>query len=48
MLNPLHDHLIIEAAAAVEATASGIILPGAANGEKPQQGRVIAAGPGKL
>lgn len=48
MLHPLHDHLIIEAASAHEATASGIIIPDTAHGEKPQQGRVTAAGPGKL
>ena len=48
MLIPLHDHLIVEATAALEATASGIIIPDMAQGEKPQQGRVTAAGPGKL
>ncbi len=47
MLNPLHDNLIIEAAAAEQATASGIILHNAGE-EKPAQGTVIAVGPGKL
>ncbi len=48
MLQPLHDHLIVESAPAHEATASGIIIPDTAQGEKPQQGKVIAVGPGKL
>jgi chaperonin GroES len=49
MLNPLFDHLIVEAVDPREAaTASGIIIPDTAQGEKPQQGRVTAAGPGKM
>ena len=48
MLQPLHDHLIVEPTPAQEATASGIIIPDTAQGEKPQQGKVTAAGPGKL
>ena len=49
MLNPLHDHLIIEAVdPRDQATASGIIIPDTANNEKPQQGKVTAVGPGKL
>ena len=48
MLRPLHDHLIVEAAPAHEATASGIIIPDTAQGEKPQQGKVTAVGSGKL
>lgn len=48
MLQPLHDHLIVEAKAAQESTVSGIIIPDSVQGEKPQQGNVIAAGPGKL
>jgi len=49
MLNPLFDHLIVEAVDPREAaTASGIIIPDTAQGEKPQQGHVTAAGPGKM
>lgn len=48
MLNPLHDNLIIEALALKESTVSGIIIPDTAHGEKPQQGKVVAVGPGKL
>lgn len=45
-ITPLHDRVIVEAAAAEEKTASGIIIPDTAK-EKPQKGIVIAAGPGK-
>ena len=42
---PLKDRVLVEAAAAEEKTASGIIIPDTAK-EKPQRGKVIAAGPG--
>jgi chaperonin GroES len=45
-LQPLHDRIIVEAAAKEERTASGIILPDTAQ-EKPQRGTVLAVGPGK-
>ena len=45
-LKPLADRVIIEAAAAEEKTASGIIIPDTAK-EKPQKGKVIAIGTGK-
>jgi chaperonin GroES len=45
-VTPLHDRVIIKAAAAEEKTAGGIIIPDTAK-EKPQRGVVIAAGPGK-
>lgn len=49
MLQPLHDHLIVEAVdPRDQATASGIIIPDTAANEKPQQGKVSAVGPGKL
>jgi chaperonin GroES len=43
---PLHDRVIIKPAAAEEKTAGGIIIPDTAK-EKPQQGIVLAVGPGK-
>ena len=46
MLKPLADRVLIEAAAAEEKTASGIIIPDTAK-EKPLQGKVVAVGPGK-
>lgn len=45
-LKPLHDRIIIEAAAKEEVTAGGIILPDSAQ-EKPLKGKVLAVGPGK-
>ena len=46
-ITPLHDRIIVEAAAKEERTAGGIILPDNAQ-EKPQRGKVLAVGPGKL
>lgn len=44
---PTADHLVVEPAKE-ETTASGIIIPDTASKEKPQKGKVIAAGPGKV
>ncbi len=43
---PLHDRVIVVPVPAEEKTAGGIIIPDTAK-EKPQRGRVVAAGPGK-
>jgi len=43
---PLNDHLVIKAVTE-QKTAGGIILPETADKEKPEQGEVIAVGPGK-
>ena len=45
-INPLGDRVLVEPAPAEERTTSGIIIPDTAK-EKPQRGRVIAAGQGK-
>ena len=45
-VKPLADRVIIEPAPAEEKTAGGIIIPDTAK-EKPKEGKVIAAGPGK-
>lgn len=45
-IKPLADRVIVEAAAAEEKTASGIIIPDTAK-EKPQKGKVVAVGNGK-
>ena len=45
-VRPLGDRLIVEPAEQAEQTASGIILPETAK-EKPQEGTVIAVGPGR-
>ena len=43
---PLHDRVIVKCVDAERTTASGIVLPDSA-GEKPDQGEVLAVGPGK-
>jgi chaperonin GroES len=45
-LKPLADRVLVEPAAAEEKTVGGIIIPDTAK-EKPQKGKVIAAGSGK-
>jgi chaperonin GroES len=42
---PLHDRVVVRRVDAEEKTAGGIIIPDTAK-EKPQQGEIIAAGPG--
>ena len=46
-LKPLGDRLIVKAVEEDETTASGIVLPDTAK-EKPQKGKVLAVGDGKL
>ncbi|MDO8584304.1 MAG: co-chaperone GroES [bacterium] len=47
-LRPLGDRVIIAATTKEEMTKSGIILPETIDKERPEQGQVIAIGPGKL
>ena len=44
---PLHDRVLVRRIEAEEKTKGGIIIPDSAK-EKPQQGKVIAAGDGKV
>jgi chaperonin GroES len=46
-VRPLDDRVVVEPLEAEEKTAGGILLPDTAK-QKPQRGRVIAVGPGKL
>jgi len=46
-LQPLNDGLVVERLKEDEVTASGIVLPESAK-EKPQKGKVLAIGAGKL
>lgn len=46
-LKPLGDRILVQPIEAEERTASGIVLPDTAK-EKPQQGKVIAVGPGRF
>lgn len=47
-LKPLSNKIILEPVSAEEKTKSGIIIPETANQEKPEQGKVLAVGQGKL
>jgi len=46
-IRPLQDRIIVKRVAEEEKTKGGIIIPDTAK-EKPQEGEVIAVGPGKL
>jgi chaperonin GroES len=46
-LNPLADRVVVKPAEAEEKTKGGIILPDTAK-EKPVEGTIVAAGPGKV
>jgi chaperonin GroES len=46
-LKPLNDRIVVTRTESEEKTAGGIIIPDTAK-EKPQEGKVIAVGPGKL
>ena len=46
-LKPLSDRVVVQADPAEEVSTGGIILPDTAQ-EKPQQGTVVAVGPGKI
>ncbi len=45
-VRPLHDRVIVKRIEEEEKTSGGIIIPDTAK-EKPQQGKVVAAGPGR-
>ena len=47
MIKPLGERVVIEVAESDVTTASGIVLPDTAK-EKPQKGKVVAVGTGKL
>ncbi|MBU8908556.1 co-chaperone GroES [Desertibacillus haloalkaliphilus] len=47
MLKPLGDRIVIEQVETEEKTASGIVLPDSAK-EKPQEGKVVAVGTGRV
>ena len=46
-IKPLDERIVVEQCEAQEVTAGGIVLPDTAK-EKPQRGKVLAAGPGRL
>ena len=45
-LQPLDDRIVVRAGEAEETTVSGLVIPDTAK-EKPQQGEVLAVGPGR-
>ena len=45
-LKPLDDRIVVKPSEAVQTTASGLVIPDTAK-EKPQQGTVLAVGPGR-
>jgi chaperonin GroES len=46
-IRPLDDRVVVQPVEAEETTAGGIVLPDTAK-EKPQRGKVLAVGPGRL
>ena len=46
-IKPLGDHILIKTLKKEEKTKGGIILPETAEKEQPQEGKVVAVGPGK-
>jgi chaperonin GroES len=46
-IKPLADRVLIEPISVEDKTKSGIILPDTADKERPEQGKVIAVGPGQ-
>lgn len=46
-LEPLDDRVVVSPLSAEETTSGGVILPDSAK-EKPNKGKVVAVGPGKL
>jgi chaperonin GroES len=47
-IKPLSDHVVIEPVSGEEKTKSGIFLPQTMEKDRPEQGKVIAVGPGKM
>ena len=46
-IKPLSDYILIEPITKEEKTKSGIFLPDTAEKERPEQGKIVAVGPGK-
>jgi chaperonin GroES len=46
-IKPLEDKIVVQASEAETTTASGLVIPDTAK-EKPQEGKVIAVGPGRI
>jgi chaperonin GroES len=46
-IKPLADHIVIEPISQEEKTKTGILVPATVEKERPEQGKVVAIGPGK-
>ena len=46
-IKPLEDRIVVQTLEAEQTTASGLVIPDTAK-EKPQEGRVVATGPGRI
>ncbi|WP_370894386.1 co-chaperone GroES [Janibacter sp. GXQ6167] len=46
-LKPLEDRIVVKSLEAEQTTASGLVIPDTAK-EKPQEGEVVAVGPGRI
>jgi chaperonin GroES len=47
VLKPLEDRIVVQPLEAEQVTASGLVIPDTAK-EKPQEGKVLAVGPGRV
>lgn len=47
-VKPLSDRVLVKPLAKAETTKSGIVIPETASKERPEQGEVVAVGPGKV
>lgn len=47
-IKPLGSHIVVKPLEAEKKTASGIIIPDTAGQDRPEQGEVVAVGPGKV
>lgn len=47
-LHPTDDHIVVEPVEHETKTASGLYIPETSSKERPQKGKVVAVGPGKL
>ena len=47
-IKPLSDFVLIEPVKEEKTTKAGIVIPDTAEGEKPQRGKIVSVGPGRL
>jgi chaperonin GroES len=47
-IKPIHDKVVVEAIAKDEITKSGIVLPDTVDKERPEEGKVVAVGGGRI